>query len=88
MGGVDTLRIELCASKNSELTEQVLDRSAALRITDKENLKRSITMKAIISIMRIATNNNIKIYIWASTLVLLVALGGMSMQPLVAKQAK
>ena len=38
VGGVDTLIIELCASKHFELTEQVPYRSAALRITDNEDL--------------------------------------------------
>ena len=54
VGGVDALLIELCASKNSGLTEQVPYRSVALRITDKEDLTRSIIVKAIIAIMRIA----------------------------------
>ena len=35
--GVDTLFIELCASEDSELTKQVPYRSAALRITEKED---------------------------------------------------
>ena len=65
--GVDALLIELCASKNFELTEQLPYRSAALRITDKENLTRSNTMKAIIYIMRVAHKKCIKIHIWAST---------------------
>ena len=61
VGWVDALSIELCASKNTESTEQVPYRFAALRITDKEDLTSSITMKAIISIMRIAHKKGIKI---------------------------
>ena len=54
VGGVDTLLIELCASENSELTRQVPYRFAALRITEKQDLTSSCTVKAIISIMKAA----------------------------------
>ena len=64
---VDNLLIELCASNSSELTEQVPYRFAALLITDKEDLTRSNTVNAIISIMRIAYKQGVKIRIWAST---------------------
>ena len=50
VGGVDALLMELCASKQIELTEQVPYRSAALHITDNEDLTRSATVKPIIDI--------------------------------------
>ena len=67
VGGVNTLFIELCASDNSELTRQVPYRSAALRITEKQDLTRSCTVKAIISIMKAAQDKGSKINVWAST---------------------
>ena len=39
--GLDTLLVELCASDDSELIKQVPYRSAAMRITEKENLTHS-----------------------------------------------
>ena len=65
--GVDTLLIEFCASENSELTRQVPYRFAALRITEKQDLTCSSTVKAIISIMRVAHEKGVKINVWAST---------------------
>ena len=67
VGGVDAVLIELCASKNFELTEQVPYRSGALRIADKDGRTRSITAKAIMCIMMVTNQNLIKINIWAST---------------------
>ena len=63
VGGVNTLLIELCASDNSELTRQVPYRSAALRITEKEDLTRSCTVKAIISIMKAAHETCVNIHV-------------------------
>ena len=48
---VDTLFIELGASENSELTNQVLYVSIAVRITEKEDLTLSSIVKTILSIM-------------------------------------
>ena len=76
--GVDTLLIEFCASENSELTRHVPYRSAALRITEKQDLTCSSTVKAIISIMRAAHEKVVKINVWASTLVPQAARGDMS----------
>ena len=67
MGGIDVLFIALCASENSDLARHVPYRSATMRITLKEDLTRSIAMKAIKTIMRVAHKNNVKIHIWAST---------------------
>ena len=87
-GGVDTLLIKLCASQKCELTEQVPYRSAALRITDKENLTCSITVKANISITRIANKQRVSKPISGDVLlILLVALGDMLTLLWVAKQA-
>ena len=60
VGGVNTLLIEFCASDNSELTRQVPYRSAALRISEKQDLTRSCTVKAIISIMKAAQEKCVK----------------------------
>ena len=49
------------------MTEQVAYISAALRITNKENLIHSIALKTIISIPRTAYKKCVKIHIWAST---------------------
>ena len=64
--GVDTLLIELCASETSELTPQVPYRFAYLRITEKHDLNRSATVKAMISIIRAAHERGVKINVWAS----------------------
>ena len=65
--GDDTSFKELCASEDYEFTKQAPYRSAALRITGKEDLTLSSIEKAITSIMRISHKKCIKIHVWAST---------------------
>ena len=65
--GVGTLLIEFCASKDSELTKNVPYGFAALRIMDKEDFTNQRTLQAVLDIIYIAKNNDVKIIVWLAT---------------------
>lgn len=65
--GIDTLLIELCASAELELTQQVPYGCAAVRITDKEDFTNKHTVYAILAIVRLARKNQVKATVWVAT---------------------
>ena len=60
-GGIDHLLIELCAGHSSELTRTVPHRSAAIRITERMDLRNKLIVRVLRDIILRATRLKIKV---------------------------
>ena len=87
VGGFVTLLIELCASKNSKLTEQVPYRSVVPRITDKEDLTVQLQQRQLSLSCKLLTKIVSRSISGRLLIVQLVVVGDTSMRLWAAKQA-
>ena len=87
VGGFVTLLIELCASKNFKLTEQVPYRSVAPRITDKEDLTVQFQQRPLSLSCELLTKMVSRSISGRLLIVQLVVVGDTSMRLWAAKQA-
>ena len=65
-GKFERLLIELCCEESSELSENVVGRSLAIRVTQSHDMTSKRTIKALHKVIRTSQHMNLSIHVWVS----------------------